>query len=471
MSNPSEQGPRPPSTGPAAADKASYRVLTAGQERVVADASGLAALVDDGLLTADSRVRVPGASGWSPATAVPEVAALLEPDDPWAAWDALDAGDAPSGGPLDGGLSPSEPTSGLLQDDVSNDVPTDPGVAPDLPVLPSHALSEPSESPVPELPDSAVRTVPAGKKKGGRFVIEGPRSDAQRASSRPASPQPVPPPRAPGADLPMAARSDERPKSNIIAFPSPQGPSTLGPHALAPLAEEAFDLPVLQVPSRPEPRTGGPRFGLLALVGFVCFGLVGIVNGYVRHVAGQTYVPSLAQQGAPAAAEPVATAEPSPSVEPTPTELQPSAIDPLDALDAELRGRLRPEVPDVTEEGDLESALFVELSRMGLAELTVSASVTGWTGKKRNVPQSAEVVVGFRSRAGELDRELAAVGLVVGRAIQSLGLELARFEVHLDAGEAGVRRWPIDPDQARNYYVRRTSLESFLLNMREKGGR
>ena len=106
-----------------------------------------------------------------------------------------------------------------------------------------------------------------------------------------------------------------------------------------------------------------------------------------------------------------------------------------------------------------------------LSELRVDAVVTSWSGKKNDIPRSAEVQVGFRSRAGELDRELAAVGLIVGRYIQSYGLDLARFEVLLDAGDAGVRRWPIDPAQSRNYYIQRVSLPDFLTNMRKHGGR
>jgi hypothetical protein len=261
--------------------------------------------------------------------------------------------------------------------------------------------------------------------------------------------------------------------SNVIAFPSPGGLDTLGPHALAPLQSEAlFELPALTAPRPVEPRTG-PRWGLLVLVGLVAFGLVGLVHGWVRHVATQSFAPRPPAAAVVAAVSP----EPAPSTgagvseEPDAVPAPDPDIDELSALDLRLRGRMRSEIGTINGEGDLETALYVDLSRMSLSELKVDAVVTAWGGKMRDVPKSAEIQVGLRSTPGELDRELAAVGLIIGRYVQSYELEVARFEVLLDTGEAGVRRWPIDPAQARNYYIRRTDLASFLRNMRKTGGR
>ena len=50
-----------------------------------------------------------------------------------------------------------------------------------------------------------------------------------------------------------------------------------------------MDLPTLQV--KPKPRT--TRWGVLSLVAFGCFALVAIVHSWVRHVATQTFTPSV----------------------------------------------------------------------------------------------------------------------------------------------------------------------------------
>jgi hypothetical protein len=279
-----------------------------------------------------------------------------------------------------------------------------------------------------------------------------------------------------GAAVTAAAQhlsGGEEAPSNVIAFPSPTGLDTLGPHALAPLNSEPFlNLPSIKVPTKTEPRSGH-RWGILALVAFLVFGLVGVVNAWVRHVATQTFTPRpipaavIVSEPPPGAASVSAVAAP---VEQAPTNRL-TKVDELTALDQTLRGRMRLDLGSVKEKGDLESVLYVDLSRMNLSELKVDAVVTAWGGKRRDVPQSAEVQIGFLSRPGELDRELAAVGLIVGRYIQSYELDVARFEVLLNTGDAGVRRWPIDPAQARNYYIRRSDLSSFLTNMRSVGGR
>ena len=442
----------PPKRPGKTASSGACRVLRDGREAVFDSLEALALEVRAGRVDADCRVKVPGTSGWQRLSDVPELAAELAVDDPWAAWDAM-------------------------EDGLTEDPPTDPGEEPSqsLPSLPPDALVEsPTEdTPIAELPTEAVRVLPTGTKKKKRFVIEGPKKSARKpATHRPLPPRPAPESPEPRPTAAVASAPPEptpRP-SNVIAFPSPLGPSTLGPHALAPLnAEPLMELPALQVKPKPEPRSG-PRWGMLVLVGFVAFGLVGAVNAWVRHVASQTFAPRPPPEAVAAAPNPTPAPAPA-SVEPPPAPVADGAVDELTALDQELRGRMRTDLGAVKEEGDLESALYVDLSRMGLSDLKVDAVVTAWGGKKRDVPQSAEIQVGFRSQPGELDRELAAVGLIVGRYIQSYELDMARFEVLLDTGESGVRRWPIDPAQARNYYIRRSDLPTFLTNMRSAGGR
>lgn len=463
------------------------RVLVEGCEAVYADLDALVAAVRAGEVGADVRVQVPSLDGWRRAADVPALADALVVDDPWAAWDAMEVGDPAERAAAPGGSEPEPAVSATPHEPDSGALPSLPPSA----LVAAEPESGAAEPVIAELPSEAVQVVRTGKKKGGRFVIEGPKR-AKKAPSASAelqgaplgvgrrTPSAAPPSSGRGrpaaselaASLPSAGLDGDSAPSNVIAFPSPLGPSTLGPHALASLsAAPLLELPALQVPPVIEPRTG-PRWGVLGLAAILAFGLVGAVHAWVRHVATQSYRPPVAA----VVAAPAPAPSDAPGVDATAeTEAaavaDPTALSELTVLDQDLRSRMRTEPGAVREKGDLEAALYVDLSRMGLSELKVDAFVTAWGGKMRDVPQSAEVQVGFRSRPGELDRELAAVGLIVGRYIQAYELDMARFEVLLDAGESGMRRWPIDPAQARNYYIRRSDLPTFLTNMRAEGGR
>ncbi len=463
---PGSSGSPPEDRGPDAGGSGGVcRVLVDGNEKVFEDVAALKHALASGELGNDCRVQLPGETNWTRAVDHPQLAPPAVADDPWAAWDAMES-----------------------VDESIDEPPTVPDpVHAELEALPSDALvADEPNTPLDELPTEAVRTLPTGPRKGGRFVIEGPKQKARSARQlRPDASSVQLPPKsgAPRTSVPGAAdlvaeaptvMTDMRDApNNVIAFPSPGGPSTLGPHALAPLhSESLLDLPALQARPRVEPKTG-PRWGALALVAFVAFGLVGLVNAWVRHVATQDFTPRLPSKARTVAAvAPVEAVEPAP---PPPEAEGPATaigeVDELTLLDQELRGRIRTDLGSVQRKGDLETSLYVDLSRMNLTDLKVDAVVTAWGGKKRDVPQSAEVQVGFRSRPGELDRELAAVGLIVGRYIQSYELDMARFEVLLATGEDSVRRWPIDPARARNYYIRRSDLPTFLRNMRSVGGR
>ena len=445
--------------------EAAFRVLAAGREQIFSDVAEVWKAVDSGQLSTDCRVKAPGDSSWTRLEAHPAFVRPAMVDDPWAAWDAMEGGAA------------------SVDDE---DPPTDPGRDDGEPeVLPTDALMAADQESLDELPTEALKEVPSATRTRERFVIEGPKKAARRRTATPDAPRSnvgIPSSRHAVLDPAVSVAAPEQvsaeapttlvgavPPNNVIAFPSPSGPSTLGPHALAPIhASALMDLPTLQVKPKPEPRTG-PRWGVLSLVAFGCFALVAIVHSWVRHVATQTFTPSVPPP--PAVVAPVESSGPDLTAAIVEKPIEMAAIDELTKLDQELRGRIRTELGSVTEDGDLESSLYVDLSRMNLSELKVDAVVTAWGGKKRDVPQSAEIQVGFRSRPGELDREFAAVGLIVGRYIQSYSLDVPRFEVLLDAGEGAVRRWPIDPAQARNYYMRRTDLPTFLTNMRSAGGR
>jgi hypothetical protein len=189
------------------------------------------------------------------------------------------------------------------------------------------------------------------------------------------------------------------------------------------------------------------RWGRLGLVAVVLLGGMLGLRWWIRATSTQVF---------PLAEVPVAT---------TPLEARPvpEAASVYDALEGELRGLLPAEVREIKAAGDLEEALIIELSRMKVSTSRVEAPVLEWEGRKDDVPKVAQVHLWVRSRPGELDREIAAIGMVVGKYINTYTLELLAFEVTFEGlGETPLRR-ALDPQGARYFYRRNLSLYDFLL--------
>ncbi len=118
---------------------------------------------------------------------------------------------------------------------------------------------------------------------------------------------------------------------------------------------------------------------------------------------------------------------------------------------------------EVTSESTFEEALFIELGRVKLDVASVRVTATDWAGRNRDVPKSAEFRVQLRFRSGELDRELAAVGLVLGKYIQRYSLEVPYLEVVMASPEGGdAKLFQLEPDSARRFYIQRVDLKEFL---------
>jgi hypothetical protein len=109
----------------------------------------------------------------------------------------------------------------------------------------------------------------------------------------------------------------------------------------------------------------------------------------------------------------------------------------------------------------LSSALLIELSNMRLGPIKVSAPVISWTGAHNDVVEVADIEVRLTT-TGNIEEELAAVGLVVGKYLQHYGFQVRKFSV-IVAGSDGVSRERIiDPDAARNLWTGRKNLYEFL---------
>ncbi len=396
-------------------DDTRYRVRVDAEETSVS-LRELIALAREGKIAHDTRVRPPGGD-WCQAAALPEVAEVLQ-SDPWSAWDEMDEETAETA--IQAYVRPTGPVDFDLFD------PTEP-VDPELP--------EPQVEMLPEmLPDSAVD----------------PMSETDRSP---------PPPR----------------RGQVIAFPGPardggvRGATALktSPDHRAEIATlPRRDLPQISDLSqlrdqRPAPRVPRIRWG--PLTAFASLMVAGIVS---LNIYMETVVTQKLGRAAPRSATDASVGAPP---VPGPTEAGPAAAEPIEvsskepnvdvAIERDLRDRMTDRPQEIREPGDLEDALLIELKRMPLADLRVKARVLTWSTGRHPAPEVAEIVVDLTPE--ELDREIAAVALVVGRYIHRLALDVRRLDLRFRSNGALVAL-PIAPEQARAFYRRKISLAELL---------
>jgi hypothetical protein len=137
----------------------------------------------------------------------------------------------------------------------------------------------------------------------------------------------------------------------------------------------------------------------------------------------------------------------------------------LEQVTRDLRARLEPGIRDMRgRPDDLEDAIFAELSRMNLGQVQVQATVLAWGGVQNDMPDAAEIHVWLMSR-GNLEREMGAVGLVIGKYIQNYDLEVPKLRLTLEDEDEQIRRVDIDPEAAREFYRNRLDLFGFLTSL------
>jgi hypothetical protein len=133
-----------------------------------------------------------------------------------------------------------------------------------------------------------------------------------------------------------------------------------------------------------------------------------------------------------------------------------------DAMFADLNDRMLPGTQDVSGADGLESALLIEFSRLKFNALHVVAPVVAWEGTKAEVPAEVNVEISYTSPNGEIDRELTAIGLVVGKYMQQYDLRVPRLEITIqEAGKPDHKR-VIDARDARRLYLRQITVERYL---------
>jgi len=131
-------------------------------------------------------------------------------------------------------------------------------------------------------------------------------------------------------------------------------------------------------------------------------------------------------------------------------------------MEQALREQLMEGILDIAGEEAFEVALLIELRRVRLDVAWARVKIETWAGRNKDVPENVRFQVRIRGRADDLDRDLGALGLVLGKYIQHYGLEAQGIEVLLEDEAGSVRQVRMHPDSARRFFTHRMSLEEFL---------
>ena len=98
---------------------------------------------------------------------------------------------------------------------------------------------------------------------------------------------------------------------------------------------------------------------------------------------------------------------------------------------------------------------------MGVDAQLIDALITEWGGRaSEQQPMAAEIRVTCRTR-GELERELGAIGLIVGRYARIYRLNVPVFEVVIISEEGSYKR-SFEAKRADQFYAGDLSLEQYL---------
>ena len=436
-----------------------YRARRDGHEFEVESLDALFRMAAEGRLRRTDEVLT--GAGWVRVEELPEIRAHLGPD-PFDAWSDLDSEDADAiyrgyvkeGPPGLGNAVPRVP---------ARPVAVPPAVLPARPAPDPWAEDGGGLDPVtgsrlaptdgPTHPDGLVPDAPAGA------ALPDPYGAAEAAAPPAESPdrRPDPPP---AVVVPPAAAGVSLLKPGQVI--SPDAPVAADP-SLRPAAPrpdaggEVIRFP--RTPARRPPPAGptlrerGPspvplvRMSRLLLWVGVGTTVLAFAWWFVRATG------ELETGIDPAAPEPAVEAlPPDAPAEPEGTDLQ--------QLDEELRAGLRSEVRAIHSDDELGDALLSDLLNVRATVRDVKATVIKWTGRKQDLPHTAEVRVTLDGPA-ELDRQLLAVGLVVGRYKRTHRMEVPLLEVYVP-GDAGLRKLVLDGTRAEAYYERRIGPAEFL---------
>lgn len=400
---------------------AGYRIRRGTQEFPVSDLDSLVKLARDGRLVPEDPVLV--GEEWVRADSL----AALRPHlgaDPWSIWENAERLDAEA--VYRAALAAGEQVADLTDEQLR------PLMV--LEAKSSEAAVAPEPDVLPLTPSAAATPEPAATPDAGRAPPEMSWNPPPPVESRPPDKKP----------------DDRRPELSLVAGGQPHSdrrkPSSEKPRTeRAPDGTELIRLPrprELLDPPRPERR---PPSGLrpLRLITWLFVGLIVAMLGWVSYRLGNP--PQVtATDGNQTRSE------------------QPTAPDPepVQLLEKELRIALPPNPRAVVEAGDLPDNLTIELQQMAVDVVTVDATVTKWAGRKEDQPQVAEIHITIRPSEA-LERDMGAIGLVVGRYVTLYRLSVPVFEVFVVTDNQAAKR-DFDAARASSFYEERLSLQDWL---------
>ncbi len=238
---------------------------------------------------------------------------------------------------------------------------------------------------------------------------------------------------------PSTPSAPRRPPAKVIEFPQPNELRSLGSVALKP-----------KLYPTDEARKPSVRWGRIAAIGGVCASLMMLWVWYVNMNATADFAPRAQTVG-----ETVA------SIPPIDERDVPVEVSPYETLEDELRDQLMEGLLDIPGEGEFEDALLIELRRVRVDVRSVRVKILSWAGRRQDLPDQVGFNLKVVARDGELDRDLGALGLVMGKYIQHYGLQAVELNIILSSDD-GLRKLVMDPEVARRYFTHRVSLERFL---------
>ncbi len=279
-------------------------------------------------------------------------------------------------------------------------------------------------------------------------VVESPLGSAPPPSPAPDDAAALPPEEEPPPDPPESL-------GQVIHFPAPvRGPDdALARQALP----EAFDTALFRPAEVPGARPSPWRVRPMVVVSTFLLGgaLLLAVEMHVRGTADRYFQPVQASRTIP-------TVVPGAPPTASPPNLPAGMADFYDTMEDELRSRMVTGEFEVRSDDALEMALMVELSRLRVDLVRANAPILEWGGRRGDVPLRAEIRIWFESQPADLDRELAAVGLVIGRYVQRFSLDVSVFEILIQDPDGTIRTRSLDPELARAFYLQRISLLKYL---------
>lgn len=429
-----------------------FRVRFSGQTFRVKDESSLRRLVETGKVPAGAVVQRPGQTAWltldqALAPAAPAAEAGV---DPWNAWADID--DEPAPGPTPAPTPAHKPASGRP--------------VPQLAPKPPPAPPPPEAIPVAFEPPSRAEDVSD--------------DDSDEAAELPAmAAEPIPSRPPPKASLST--------RGQVIPFPGPRPGrrDTDGPHALAPeplpfperpppspppppmmdlgRVDEVFPVRRRPVESKDPARTNWWRIGFVAFLGIAVLSLARMYVSTVAEAdfgpANRVLPPGLATPATPPppGVEAVASTPPRPPVE---VDIEAAYRE----VEAQLRASMMAGTQPTATAAELETALFLELNRVRLSVIRVDVSVLATRDDLPEAPpQSVELRLLLRSDGSELDREIAAAAMVIGKYVQAESLTVPVFEIAFDGlADGKALRTRVDADLARQLYAGHLRMGAFL---------